>query len=44
MKFKNTLDGINGRLEEAEQISDLEDRIMESNQPGQVTEKKIIVD
>ena len=39
MKF--ILDGINRRPEEAEkQISDLEDRVMESNQAEQVREKK----
>lgn len=31
-KINNTIDGISSRLQEAEQISDLEDRIMESNQ------------
>ena len=35
------MDGINNRLEEAEgQISDLEDRLMESNQAEQVRGKK----
>ena len=37
---KNTLDGINRRLEEAEeQISNLEGRVTESNQAGQMREK-----
>ena len=40
IEIKNTLDGINRRLDEAEkQISDLEDRVMESN-PTEVREKK----
>jgi len=41
-EIKNTLDGLNSRLQETEkQISDLEDRVMESNQAKQVREKKI---
>ena len=39
--IKNTLDRINSRLEETEeQISDLEDRVMKSNQAAYVREKK----
>ena len=38
-EIKNTLDEINGRLEAAEQISDLEDRVMESNQAEKEREK-----
>ena len=30
--MRNTLEGINGRLDSAEQISDLEDRVMEATQ------------
>ena len=37
---KNILDGINSRLEEAEQISNLKDRIMESNQAEQDRKEK----
>ena len=34
--MRNTFDGINSRLEEAEEgIGDLEDRVMESNQHEQ---------
>ena len=41
IEIKNTLDGINSRLEEAEEwIGDLEDRVMESNQAEQVRKKK----
>ena len=37
---KNTLDGINSRLEEVEQhISDLENRVTQSNQAEQEREK-----
>jgi len=40
-EIENTLGGINSRLEEAkEQTSDLEDRVMESNQAEWVREKK----
>ena len=40
VEIKNTLNGINSRLEEAEeQISNLEDRVMESNQAEQGREK-----
>ena len=38
--FKNILGEINNRLEEAEWICDLEDKVMESNQSKQVREKK----
>ena len=39
-EIKNTLHGRNSRLEEAEEwISDLEDRVMESNQAEQRTDK-----
>lgn len=39
--MKNTLDGINNRLEEvAEWVSNLEDRVVEINQAEQVREKK----
>jgi len=42
-EIKNTLDGMNSRLEEAEEwISDLEDRLVGSNQAEQVREKKIM--
>ena len=38
-KVRNTLDGMRRRLEEAEElISDLEDRVMESNQTEQKRE------
>ena len=41
--YKNTLDGINNRLKEAEEwISDLEDRVMESTQAEQEREEDII--
>lgn len=40
MKLKNTLDGINSRLEEVEeQITNLEDRVMETNQAEQARKK-----
>ena len=36
-EFKNTIDGINSRLQEVEErYHDLEDRVMESNQAEQV--------
>ena len=39
-EIKNKLDGINRRLEEAEEwVSDLEDRMMESNQSEQERKK-----
>ena len=38
--MKNTLEGMNSKLEEVEQISDLEVRVMESNQAEQEREKK----
>ena len=38
-EIKNELDGINSRLEEEEQISYLEDRVMENNQAEQMREK-----
>ena len=39
-EIENTLDGINGRREAEEQISsDLEDRVMESNQAEQMRKK-----
>ena len=42
-EIKNTLKGINSRLEEAEeQISDLKDRVRESSQAEQEREKIII--
>ena len=42
-EIKNTLDGINSNLEEAEEwINDLEDRVMEINQAEQMKEKIII--
>lgn len=39
-EIKNILDGINTRLKEAEWISNLEDRAIESNQAEQVREKQ----
>lgn len=40
--MKNTLEGINSRLNDAEeQISDLEDRVMEIAQSEQQKEKRI---
>ena len=40
-EIKNDQDGVNSRLEEAEKwITDLEDRVMESNQAEQEREKK----
>ena len=39
-EIKNVVDGINGRQEEAKWISDLEKRVMESNQDN-MREKKI---
>ena len=41
-EIKNTLEGINSRLENAEDISHLEGSIMESNQVEQQREKGII--
>ena len=41
IEIKNTLDRINSKLEEAEQISNLENRVMASNQPEQVTGKNM---
>lgn len=38
--MRNTLEKINSRLEDAEQISDLEDRIVESTQDKQQKKKK----
>ena len=39
--MRNTLHGMNNKLEETEeQIRDLEDRVMESNQAEQKTKKK----
>ena len=41
-EIKNTLDGINSRLEEGEElIRDLEDKVMESNKTEQVRGKKL---
>ena len=41
-KMRNTLGGMNSRLDNAEeQIDDLEDRIMESNQAEQKRKKRI---
>lgn len=37
-EMKNILEGINSRLEDAEQISDLEDRIVKSKQAEQQKE------
>ena len=34
-KMRNMLDEMNSRMEEAEQVSDPEDRVMESNQAKQ---------
>ena len=40
-EIKHTPDGINSRLEEAEEpINDLEDRVMEGNQAEQIRGKK----
>ena len=39
IEIKNTLEGINSRLEKEEQISNLEDKVMENNQSEQETEK-----
>ena len=39
-EIKNTLDGIDSRLQEEEQISDLEDGVIESNWVNLVIEKK----
>ena len=40
-KMRNMLDGMNSRMEEAEeQLGDLEDRVMESNQAELKREKK----
>ena len=41
-EIETTLDGINSRLEEAEQICNLEDTVMESNQVEQEKEKRVI--
>ena len=42
-KMRNTLDGMNSRLKEAEErINDLEDRVMEKNQDEQKREKRIM--
>ena len=38
-EIKNTLEGINSRLEKEEQISNLVDKVMENNQSEQETEK-----
>ena len=41
MQIKNILNGINSRLEEAEeQIGDMEDKVMENHQAEQEEEKK----
>ena len=41
--MKNIIDGMNSRLEEAEeQINDLEDRVTESNQAEQKSENGIM--
>jgi len=39
-EIKNTLEGINSRLKEAEQIGDMDDRVMENNQAEEEREKK----
>ena len=39
-EIKNMLDGINSRVDKTEQINDLGDRVMESNQAEQVREKR----
>ena len=39
-EMKNTLEGINSRITEAERISDLEDRMVESTAPEQNKEKR----
>ena len=42
IEIKNALDGINSRIKEAEeQINDLEDRVMESNQAEEIREEKL---
>ena len=42
-KIENWLDAINSKLEEAEeQISDLEDRIMENNEAEQKRERRVM--
>jgi len=41
-EIKNILEGINSRSEDTEQISELEDRVMESSQAEQQKEKRII--
>ena len=38
--MKNTIKGLNIRLDEAERINELEDRAMELTQAGQQKEKK----
>lgn len=39
-EMKNTIKGLNSRLDEAERINELEDRAMELTQAGQQKEKK----
>jgi len=41
-EIKNILEGINSRSEDTEQISELEDRVMESSQAEQQKGKRII--
>ena len=42
-EIRNMLDGMNSRLEEAEEwINDLEDRVMKSNQGKQKEKKKYV--
>ena len=41
MKYKNSLQGINSRITEAEQISDLEDKIVEKATAEQNKEKRM---
>lgn len=40
-EIKNTLEGINCKLEEEEQINELEDRVVENNWSEQMKEKII---
>ena len=40
-EIKNTLEGINGRITDAEEISDLEDKIVEKTAAEQNKEKRI---
>ena len=42
-KVKNTLEGINRRLEDAEQICELDEKVMESNEVEHQNKKKRIM-